>query len=700
MHGAQHLLGRAAQIGLDVEFGVFAQVGDAGAQPADLEGLFAIAKTGAGVGQAHPLALEHQVALHALQHGPGHAAGGQQAGRHIGHVHVLQMPGKAEFAVARLRHGQFVQVALDACLQVAYLAFAHAVSHIVAYLGGQGQGQVAVNLAGVGACDARLQVQLAPSAALERLPMALGLALQVGVGQLGFPLQLAQGLVLELPAQLGLQLLQGQGVFFQNAGPAQTAAIGHADVGLPALLGELRTQLRRPNACCDGGTRLRCVHALQVQCIHLDSALVLAHVFGGAFPVQLQLPHLPGHRVALQLGLPVLGQGQAQCHFTQGLQVQLFAVEFTLAALAQGAQGAARALAVLGRHIAAGPDQALVTHKGQLPRGQRPAIGVLLARHPPRNLRKTQWLQVGGQAHAHLGQVQVGGAARPVAPDDVGPQPQAAPARLQVGAQTHMLAQLRHVHLRKPGVGLAVPVLEAASMGGQQAALELAHQHKALAPFGRWRGVQAQHMLVQRVAQHQVHVGQGQGGGVLRVLPAAALVGALRRPAQGAAAHHHLVLAKQPVGGGVVCALAGSTQGQASHQPLAVGGVAHIQLGAVQHQLVQPQVEHRTDADGHHHARQAQGWAALSVQQGDVAQFERRHPTGGFGLQCADLHRHPYGAAGQLLERGTEIADSRHNPQMQGRPSCADAQADGQRQPGQQARQPHQPCKGFGKGGH
>jgi len=222
----------------------------------------------------------------------------------------------------------------------------------------------------------------------------------------------------------------------------------------------------------------------------------------------------------------------------------------------------------------------------------------------------------------NLLQVQIGGAARPFAVVDVRPQPQPALARQQGRAQPHMLAQLRYIHLRKIGKRLAVPVLEVAGVAREQMAVEPAHQHEALAPVGGWGGVQAQVVVVQAVAQHQIDIGQRQRTGLLWVLPCAG-AGPLRGPAHGAATHHHLALAEQPVRGGIVLAARGA-QCQTGHQPLAVGRVADVQFGVIEHQLFQPQVQHRAHADGHHHARQGEGGPPFAVQQPDLPQLERR----------------------------------------------------------------------------
>ena len=163
------------------------------------------------------------------------------------------------------------------------------------------------------------------------------------------------------------------------------------------------------------------------------------------------------------------------------------------------------------------------------------------------------------------------------------------------------------------GKRLAVPVLKTTRVGREQATSEAAREHEAFAPFGRWRRIQTQLMLVQGVAQHDVHIGQGQGVR-WRILGSPALLRPFGSPAHGAAANNHFALAKKPVGCTGVAA-ARTAQGQARHHPLPVGGVVDVQLGTVQHQLLQPQPQNRPHADGHHHTWQRQGRMPPGIQQ-------------------------------------------------------------------------------------
>ena len=69
----------------------------------------------------------------------------------------------------------------------------------------------------------------------------------------------------------------------------------------------------------------------------------------------------------------------------------------------------------LHAQIAAWPDQAVFTDKSQLFGRHRPAQGVVSTGNPAGKLCKTHFLELVVEFQAHLGQVQVSGAASPFA---------------------------------------------------------------------------------------------------------------------------------------------------------------------------------------------------------------------------------------------------------------------------------------------
>jgi len=285
LQGAQDLLRGAFQIGLDAELAVMGQIWNIGAEVLHLHGLTTFAKPRAGACQVHALSLEHQLALDAPQGGPRHAACGQQVGRHIGHLHILQMPGEAEFAVADMRHRHLVQIAFDADLQAADRTRPDALAHIAAHLGRQVHRQVAVNPVGLSAGHLGLQVQPAQAAARDRLPLALDLALQVVVADLGFPLRGGDLLLMPLPMCIGLQLSHVDPVFFQQPGPGQPAVLVDADLRLATLWIPLRVQLH----ALQTGSAGRCAgQGFDVQLFGIDLALQVLCGLQRAFPLQLQ----------------------------------------------------------------------------------------------------------------------------------------------------------------------------------------------------------------------------------------------------------------------------------------------------------------------------------------------------------------------------------------------------------------------------
>ena len=111
--------------------------------------------------------------------------------------------------------------------------------------------------------------------------------------------------------------------------------------------------------------------------------------------------------------MPLLGQGQAQSHIAQRLQVQAIAFDFAFLSLF----GAG--VRHLHRHIAAWPGQALVAHKSQVAGGHAPAQRIGLTRKAPRQLRETQRPERRVQRGLHRAQVHVGRAASPFAVLDV-----------------------------------------------------------------------------------------------------------------------------------------------------------------------------------------------------------------------------------------------------------------------------------------
>ncbi len=496
------------------------------------------------------------------------------------------MAGKAEFTLPRPGKGQLLKVALDAHLHLGGHAFEHAVAHVVAHFGRQGGGQVTVHAVGLGLAELALQVQHARAALRAGLPLAVQRALQVVVGHLQRPLWHHQLPRLPLPAARGVQLAQGHVAVFEPAGQGQLSAMVNVQLGFAAVLGHLQRQTGPADAWPVGaaqdrvdqargvkalGVQVRVVGRLQAQVLGLQARFVGGGCVVRALPGPAQGRHLAAQALRLQALVPCAGQWQAHGQFVHRLQVQAVALHAALFGL-RGRGGLE-----VHRHIAARPGQACGADEGQVPGRKIPAVGLQLARQPPRHLGQRQGCQVRGQLGLHLDQLEVGRAPRPLAVGDVRPQTQRALPSGHLHAQSHVLAQLRNVDLWKVGVSLAVPVVEASGMGGQQPPVEATHQHKAIAPVGGRCGVDAQRVLACAVAQHHVHLLQSQWHGLGRgwaggwwgvALWLDGQQSPLGHPAQRAAPHDHFTLRKQPIGGVMVVTL-GAAQCQAGDQPLA-----------------------------------------------------------------------------------------------------------------------------------
>ena len=114
------------------------------------------------------------------------------------------------------------------------------------------------------------------------------------------------------------------------------------------------------------------------------------------------------------------------------------------------------------------------------------------------------------------------------------------------------------------------------------------------------------------VAQNQVHIGQ------LERRRAAQLVG----PAQLAVKNRDLGLGKHPVGGRVVTAAAAALDGKARDVDLAFCIAAHIELGTVQVQLLETEMQKRAWRDRRHHLRKAQCLTTARVKQLHIGELQ------------------------------------------------------------------------------
>ncbi|UUX97964.1 hypothetical protein [Aquabacterium sp. J223] len=531
-------------------------------------------------------------------------------------------------------------------------------------------------------------VELQPAGAVRLLPAAgqhrvapgaaeLGAEVVVGDARLAQP-QLDAGRppgpALQPPVEVGADALQRHPLGREHPGQAD-AAVVDPQAGLAAAFVGLQLQVdpfqpRAAEVAGLGGGRRGQPQALQAA-LHL----VAQRRLGRTVPAQLKALRLALRSPVRQALHQRVAQRQAVGQFGQHGQRQPVG-----AGLA--GQRLAGLLPPADAEPAARPLQPLVGGKGQvLARQPGPVVGLLRAEaalhalqaERSRGPRPLQRQAVQRQVH--------GDAAR-LAAHDVEPGPQRAVALDQPEGQVRR--QRREVGLRQLGVHGAVPTPPVAGRRPQRLLEGRAHG-EALAEAGG-RGVQPQPVRAQAVAQHQVHVVEGQRRGARRR-------GVL--PLQPAAAHHHLVLVEQPVGGGVAVLAGAALQRQAGHPPAAVGVAPQRQLGVLQQQLfeLQPprpqQVPQPAGGQRRRHLRQTQRRLAVAVVQAHVAQRQHRHPAGGGDLDPADGHRHAERGRGTGLHLGSPVVDAGQNAPVQRQPAeqqyAPDQRDDRQRQLQRQA---------------
>ena len=640
-----------------------------------------------GTLHAHRRALEHQFARQVFQGRPGRLALHLQAWGNVAIGHVPDLRRNAKGALARIGERQVVQVALHLEIHPRGLARQHGVAHVMARLGRNDQRQVAVYARAVGPHQLAAQVQHPRKARAARravsiagVPGGAQRAFGIAVGKLRLAHLHGHLLALQLPAHGTAQALQRQPGVFKNARQQQRAAVnGHRrlapclrhfqlDGGAPqARAGHLQRAIARPGRAWQG-----CRHGAQLQPCHPGTRLVAPQCLGRPLPGSLQALHQPLGCVALQGLVQLVAQRQALRNACQRRQVHVVGVQFALRL-----PGAARAVAVLQPHIAAGPAQAVVGHKGQGLRVKLEPAGQRAPAQAPLHAGQHQRLQPLAQRGLHVRQCHVGRAAHGAAALDVQPRAHRAPAAGDGFAQVCVQPQALHIDAVKVGKGLAAPLLPVAAAGGQQRLAKLAHQRKALAPLGRWRGLHLQAVAPVAVAQQHIDLVQRQRRGLAQAVV----------PAHRAAPHHHLGLGKQPVGSARVAGGAVGKQ-QPGHKDAAVCGAADVQLGAFDVQLLKPQAPQRARRHGQHHALQVQRGAALGVEQRHAAQFDGRHQAVALRRQGADAHRHPQGATGLRLQQHPVVADTRHNPAVQRPPGRCQQHHHRQQQTQGPARQP------------
>ncbi len=537
----------------------------------------------------------------------------------------------------------------------------------------------------VGAVERAAQVEHAGKAraaaracGVAGVPGGAQFALRIGIAKAGVADLHRDAFTLHLPAHLAAQVVQQHHRVLEHVRQHQRA-VGDHHRGFAGGLrqvhvhrGAAQTEWRRWRARDSGHQRIG-----QCQSGHPAAQLVALRRIPRSAPVGLDGFHQAPRGIALQVVVGGLRERQARGNAGQRRQVQAIGAEF--AALASGL---ALALASdLQAQVAPGPAQTVIGLELQSLREKFEPSQQPVTAQAPLYRRQRQRLQVRAQRGADIGQRDIGQAADRLPALHIDPGTQRAVAALERHAQIGIGAQARQVDAGEAAEQLAAPPLPMAAARAQQGLAELAADGEAFAPLLRRRGIDAQAVAPAAVAQQQVHLAQRQRR------RAAQLVG----PAQGAIAHHHLGLGEQPVGGAGIAGR-GRRKRQPGDENAPVGGAADIEFGALDVQLLEAQAPQRARRQGQDHARQAQRGAALRIEQGHVAELDRRDQPLAARRDRADAHRYPQRARGQGFQRSAKLPDTRHNPAVKRAP--AEGQHQCQRQQ-QTQRPPRQPRRRF-----
>ena len=348
-----------------------------------------------------------------------------------------------------------------------------------------------------------------------------------------------------------------------------------------------------------------------------------------------------------------LAERDAGSHLRHLADVEPLRAELTAAG------GLAFSLAPGQFHVPLRPAHAVAGQKAQALHVEHHALGVALRDQPALDLLEGERVDRLRQPKRHRAQRHVDGRGLRLPVLQFEPAAQRTHALAQLEGQRHVLAQRVQVGARQARIGVATPAPPVAT-ARQQRLGEAGADVEAVAPFGRWRGVEMEVVLQQAVADHQLHVAQHQRRG------SALLVG----PAQRAAADHELVLLEEPVGDRVAVAAVVAADIEPRHKVAALRVAPQLELRAVDQQLFEAQFQRKQRArrDRGEDARQAERRPLFCVEHDHVAQLQRRHPATRPHLDLADANGYPQGLAGPCFDRLTPLLDVGQNRPVQGQP--------------------------------
>ena len=308
-------------------------------------------------------------------------------------------------------------------------------------------------------------------------------------------------------------------------------------------------------------------------------------------------------------------------------------------------------------HVPAWPTQSLRRLEAQPGSGKLQTPGDEFSGKASRDAGQLQRRQTRLQPQRHIGQRHISSRRHHLRTLYIDPSPQRTTSLVQIDTEIDVALELRHLDVGERRKSLTGPFAPAAILHGQEGLFETRSQAKALAPFGGRCCIQTRFVAPSAVAQHQVHIAQRNGWG------SALLVS----PQHGAMANDKLGLRENVVEHAVVrLPAAGEIQPRNIDFPFR--RAPDIESRCIHIQLVELQRQQRLRRKRQQHARKAQGLAPLGVGQADVGQLERRDHSGGVRTDRFDPYRHSKSTRREALQLRTQLADSRHNQQVQDAP--------------------------------
>ena len=114
---------------------------------------------GLGFAYGHAVAVKHQLAGELVQHRPGGLTRRLQRGWHVGVGGIAYLGRDVEVPLLWVAERQLVQVAPHLELHLLRLARAHRIAYVMAHVGLDRQGQVAVYARAIGTLQLAVQVE-------------------------------------------------------------------------------------------------------------------------------------------------------------------------------------------------------------------------------------------------------------------------------------------------------------------------------------------------------------------------------------------------------------------------------------------------------------------------------------------------------------------------------------------------------------